>query len=75
MFKKFVCAAILSCLIACPAIAAALKTYHIALQYSKNGKSWANTSVTVKAESDVGAISQIESKYPYVRNVRILNVR
>ena len=51
-----------------------MKTYHIALQFSKDGRSWVGTTVTVKAESDVGAISQAESKYTYVRNVRITNV-
>ncbi len=52
-----------------------MKTYHIAFQFSKDGRSWTMTTATVKAESDVGAISQVESKYPYVRNVRITNVR
>ena len=43
--------------------------------YSRNGSGWTHTSITVTADSDVGAIMQIESKYPYVRNVRIMSVR
>ncbi len=32
-------------------------------------------TTTVKADSDMGAIAQVESKYPYVTDIRILNRR
>ena len=52
-----------------------MKTYSISFKYSKDGKSWTSTSTSVKAESDVAAIMQIQSKYPYVENIRIMSVR
>lgn len=52
-----------------------MRTYSISFSYPQNGKSWTRTSATVKAESDVGAIMQIESKYPFVKDIRINSVR
>lgn len=52
-----------------------MKTYSISYKYSKDGKSWTSTTASVKAESDMSAMSQIESKYPYVKDIRITSVR
>ena len=52
-----------------------MKRYTVSFDYSRNGSGWTHTSITVTADSDVGAIMHIESKYPYVRNVRIMSVR
>lgn len=52
-----------------------MKTYSIRFKYSKDGKSWTSTSVSVKAESDIGAIAQIESKHPYIKDITINSVR
>ncbi|WP_158306654.1 hypothetical protein [Fusobacterium sp. oral taxon 370] len=53
-----------------------MKTYSISYKYSTNGgKSWISTTTSVKAESDMGAIAQINSKYPDVKDIRIISVR
>ena len=52
-----------------------MKTYNISYKYSRDGKSWSNTNDYVNAESDTGAIMQIQSKYPYVKDVRIISAR
>lgn len=52
-----------------------MKTYSISFSYSRDGKSWNRTSTNVKATSDSGAIAQIKSKYPYVRDINIMSVR
>lgn len=51
-----------------------MKKYRISFSYSRNGSGWTKTSLTVSATSDSGAIEQIKSKYPYVRDIRILSV-
>jgi len=50
-------------------------TYTIDFKYSKDGRSWLHTSTTVKAESDIGAIAQVESKYPFVSDIKIISRR
>lgn len=52
-----------------------MHTYTIHFEYSRDGQRWHSTTATVKAESDLSAIAQIESKYPVTRNIRIRNVR
>ncbi len=52
-----------------------MHTYSISFKYSRNGTSWTTTSTTVRATSDMGAIAQIESKYPYVKDIRIMSIR
>lgn len=53
-----------------------MKTYTIHLKYStNNGKSWTGTTITVKAESDISAMMQAESKYPMVKEVKIKSKR
>lgn len=52
-----------------------MKTYSIAYKYSNDGNTWFSTTDSVIAESDMGAIMQIQSKYPYVKNVRIISAR
>ena len=53
-----------------------MKTYSISFMYSNNqGKTWISASTIVKAESDQGAIMQVESKYEYVKNIRITSIR
>ena len=50
-------------------------TYTISFKYSKDGRSWSHASTTVKAESDIGAIAQVESKYPFVSDIKIISRR
>ena len=52
-----------------------MKIYSISYKYSKDGKSWTSTSASVKAESDMSAIIQIQSKYPCVKDIRVTSVR
>lgn len=52
-----------------------MKTYSVSYKYSKDGKSWTSTSTSVKAESDMGAIAQVQSKYNYVKDIKINSVR
>ncbi|CAK7053067.1 hypothetical protein [Fusobacterium varium] len=53
-----------------------MKTYRVSFKYSTNqGKSWISTSTTIKAESDQGAIMQVESKYEYVKDIKITDIR
>ena len=52
-----------------------MQTYSISYRYSRDGKCWSSTSTSVKATSDVGAIAQIQSRYPYVKEIRIVSVR
>ena len=50
-------------------------TYTISFKYSRDGRSWSGAQTTVRADSDMGAIAQVESKYPYVTEIKILNRR
>ena len=52
-----------------------MKTYSLSFSYSRDGKSWSNRNTHVKADSDSGAIAQVKSMFPYVRDVRIMSVR
>ena len=52
-----------------------MRTYSLAYEYSRTGTGWTRATATVKATSDMGAIAQVQSKYPYVRNIKILSVR
>ena len=52
-----------------------MKTYRITLKYSKDGRFWTSTSKTVRAESDMSAIAQVSSMYPYVKDVRVVSAR
>ena len=52
-----------------------MKTYTISFKYSKDGKSWTSTSKSIKAESDFSAITQIQSRYPYVKDIKVTAVR
>ena len=52
-----------------------MKKYHIMFKYSKDGKAWTSSTTVVTAESDIGAISQVESKYTYVKDIKITAVR
>lgn len=52
-----------------------MKTYSISFAYSRDGKSWTRTSTTVKATTESGALAQVRSKYPYVKDLRIMSVR
>lgn len=52
-----------------------MKQYSISFRYSKDGKSWSRTSTTVKSTSDIEAIAQIKSRYPYVEDIRIMSIR
>lgn len=48
-----------------------MKTYSISYRYSKDGKSWTSTTTSVKAETDMGAIAQIQSRYNHVKDIKI----
>lgn len=52
-----------------------MKRYSISYRYSRDGKVWSRVTVTVTAETDYGAIAQIQSKAPYVEDIKILSVR
>lgn len=52
-----------------------MKTYTISFKYSRNGNTWQGMSTSVKADSSQGAIMQIQSKFPYVKDIRIISVR
>lgn len=52
-----------------------MRTYTVAVKYSKDGRLWTNATKTVRAESDMSAIAQVSSMYRYVKDVRILSVR
>lgn len=48
-----------------------MNTYSVHFSYSKNGTGWTRTSATIKAESDISAIMQVQSKYPYVKDIKV----
>lgn len=52
-----------------------MKTYTMSYRYSRNGTSWTSASSSVKADSSQSAMQQIKSKYPYVKDIRIMSVR
>lgn len=52
-----------------------MKTYFMSFRYSKNGKSWTSTSTSVKAESDMGAIEQVKSRYDHIKDIKINRVK
>lgn len=53
-----------------------MKTYSISFMDSNNqGKTWISASTTAKAKSDQGAIMQAESKYEYVKDIKITDIR
>lgn len=52
-----------------------MQTYSISFKYSKNGTSWTSTSKSIKAESDISAIAQIQSRYNYVKDIKITSVK
>ena len=51
-----------------------MKRYSMQYTFSNDGKSWSTTSITVNASSDQGAISQVQSKANYVKDIRIINI-
>lgn len=51
-----------------------MKKYSISFSYSRVGRSWTRSNTTVVASSDEGAISQVESRYPYVKNIVIMSI-
>lgn len=52
-----------------------MNRYSISFSYSKDGRSWNRTSTTIMASTESGAISQLKSKYPYVRDIKVMSVR
>ena len=52
-----------------------MKTYSISFRYSRDGKSWTQRNTFIKADSSSSAMSQVRSMYPYVKDIRITNVR
>lgn len=52
-----------------------LKHYQISYKYSRDGKVWTHTTETVKGESDVSVMIQIQSRHPYVKDIRVVSVK
>lgn len=52
-----------------------MKTYSITFRYSRDGKSWTQRNTFVKADSSSDATSQVKSMFPYVKDIRITNIR
>lgn len=52
-----------------------MRRYSIYVQYSFDNRAWNATTVTVNATSDEGAILQVKSMYPYVKEIRIQNIQ
>ena len=52
-----------------------MKIYTISFKYSRNGTTWQGMSTSVKADSSQGAIMQIKSRFPYVKDIRIISAR
>ena len=51
-----------------------MKRYHMQYTFSNDGKGWTTVTTTVNASSDQGAISQVQSKANYVKDIRIINI-
>jgi hypothetical protein len=52
-----------------------MKTYSVSFSYSRDGKSYTQRNTFVKATSSADAISQIKSKFPNAKDIRITNIR
>ncbi len=52
----------------------AMRSYIIQFQYSSDGTHWAGSTRTIKADSDEGAMTQIQNMFSYVREARIIRV-
>lgn len=52
-----------------------MKNYTISYKQSNDGSRWISCTVTVQAETDYGAIAQVQSRAPYVREIRIISIR
>lgn len=52
-----------------------MKTYNISFKYSKNGSSWTSANRSIKADSDSGAIMQIQSLFPYTKDIKIVSAK
>lgn len=52
-----------------------MKTYSITYKTSTDGKAWVSQSAQIKAETDTGAIEQVKSKAPYVKDIVIQSAR
>ncbi len=55
-----------------------MNTYRVTYKYSKNGRAWTTGRYVIKAESDISAMMQVESKvtskYPYMEIVSITQI-
>lgn len=51
-----------------------MSTYNIYFYYSRDGQKWVSSTMRVKASSQYEAISQVERKYPYVKDIKIMSV-
>ena len=50
-------------------------SYSLSFYYSRDGRNWSHGNTTVKAESDLSAIEQVKSMYPYVKDIKVLSRR
>ena len=48
-----------------------MSKYYVNFKYSRDGKTWFSSSVTVMAETQSDAMVMVQSKYPYVQIDRI----
>lgn len=52
-----------------------MPTYNMRIKYSRDGKNWVGNNPSVKAENEISAIMQIQSKYPYVKDIKVMSVK
>ena len=52
-----------------------MRSYYITFLYSHDTRVWSSSSARVNATSDEGAILQVKSMYPYVKEIRIQSIQ
>lgn len=52
-----------------------MKTYVFSYRFSRNRTSWTSGSSSIKAETQTAAMAQLKSKYPYVKDIKLLSIR
>ena len=51
-----------------------MRTYIVEFKYSQDGRNWSGSTRTIKADSDYGAMIQIENMFLYVSGIRIVHI-
>ena len=52
-----------------------MNQYSFSFKYSKDGKTWTQSNTFIKAETQSDARYELESKYPYVKDIRLTNTK